>query len=81
MQDQRHIAAIERVQDVLTSVIGNIFSMAKESLDRCLKMTHGFGAVEWLRSINVYIDQVRSQLQKAIRTIKLCLQPYMHQHH
>ncbi|KAI7849943.1 oligomeric Golgi complex subunit 7 [Circinella umbellata] len=69
--NQRHFAATDRVQYILTSVIDSIFSMAKESLERCLKMTHGFGAVEWLRTINIYIGQVKVQLQKTIRTIQL----------
>ncbi|KAI9253947.1 oligomeric Golgi complex subunit 7 [Phascolomyces articulosus] len=71
VESQKYIMATERVQYILTHVIDNIFSMAKESLERCLKMTHGFGAVEWLRTINAYIGQVKLQLQKTIRTIKL----------
>ncbi|KAI8142756.1 oligomeric Golgi complex subunit 7, partial [Fennellomyces sp. T-0311] len=64
-------SAIDLVQHILNDAIDRIFSLAKESLERCLKMTHGFGAVEWLRMINTYVGEVKREIQKTIHTVKM----------
>lgn len=63
-------SGMELVQYVDNKLVSKIFALTKESLDRCLKMTHGFGAVEWIRTLNGFIDQVKVQLQIVFKQVQ-----------
>lgn len=52
---------------VTKDTVARIFGLIHDALDRCLKMTHGFGAVEWIRTVNSFMGDVKAQLQSIIR--------------
>ncbi|KAI9320667.1 oligomeric Golgi complex subunit 7, partial [Dichotomocladium elegans] len=55
-------SAAEVLEMIKNDTIQEIFALARGSLDRCLKLTHGFGAIEWLRSLNAYMNQVKQHM-------------------
>ncbi|KAF7726131.1 hypothetical protein EC973_009023 [Apophysomyces ossiformis] len=62
--------SMELAQLISSEVIGKVFSLAKESLNRCLALTHGYGGVEWLKMLNNYVDDMKVQLRAILAHIE-----------
>lgn len=62
-------------QTTLTHVVAQIFALANESLTRCMKLTHGFGAVEWIRALNGYMNEIKRRLSNVIHKLQSQQQP------
>ncbi|KAJ8657310.1 hypothetical protein O0I10_006863 [Lichtheimia ornata] len=62
-------------QTTLTHVVAQIYALANESLTRCMKFTHGFGAVEWIRALNGYMNEIKRRLSNVIRKMQKQQQP------
>ncbi|KAI9020830.1 oligomeric Golgi complex subunit 7 [Phycomyces nitens] len=62
-------STMSSVQHVLHIILPRIDTLAREGLERCLQLTHGFGAVGWLKVLGHMIDTTSHQVQRLIRTL------------
>ncbi|KAL0094128.1 oligomeric Golgi complex subunit 7 [Phycomyces blakesleeanus] len=62
-------STMSSVQHVLHIILPRIDTLAREGLERCLQLTHGFGAVGWLKVLGHIIDAASHQVQRLIRTL------------
>ncbi|KAI8884654.1 hypothetical protein K501DRAFT_332472 [Backusella circina FSU 941] len=61
---------MEIVQYIAQDIISSVFQCARESIDRCLTLTHGYGGVEWLKAFNQYIKSTLSEIRKVAHRVE-----------
>jgi hypothetical protein len=61
---------MEIVQYIAQDIISLVFQCARESIDRCLTLTHGYGGVEWIKAFNQYIKSTLNEIRKVAHRVE-----------
>ncbi|CAO3609177.1 unnamed protein product [Cunninghamella blakesleeana] len=64
-------SALNIIQNSSISSVGKIFDLIRQSFDRCISLTHGYGAVEWLKTINNIMIDVSKKFEQLMEKVKI----------
>ncbi|CAO3626381.1 unnamed protein product [Cunninghamella echinulata] len=67
-------SALNVMQNTSISSVGKVFDLLRNSFDRCISLTHGYGAIEWLKTINTIMLDVSKKFEKLMDKVKVLSQ-------
>ncbi|KAI9309100.1 Golgi complex component 7-domain-containing protein [Cunninghamella echinulata] len=67
-------SALNVMQNTSISSVGKVFDLLRNSFDRCISLTHGYGTIEWLKTVNNIMADVSKKFDQLMNKVKVLLQ-------